>query len=203
AGAAPIVVIGTTRDPATPFSEAVALSNPLEAGVLISRDGDGHTGYASGNDCVDNAVEDYLVKGTGPQDGLKCYIMRLRPSTDARAKSSQLKASSQPAILPSRTSKVPRTQNDDSHLPLRSTSVRSVNTTSPFAAAWWMVTSTPRPCFSASISICPTRRPLTVGSMVFFQTMSPASSVNACSVSGRASSRKNSRTVCSGSIPQT
>jgi pimeloyl-ACP methyl ester carboxylesterase len=72
AGAAPIVVIGTTRDPATPFSEAVALSNQLQSGVLISRDGDGHTGYASGNDCVDNAVEDYLVKGTVPEDGLQC-----------------------------------------------------------------------------------------------------------------------------------
>ncbi|HET6989192.1 MAG TPA: alpha/beta hydrolase, partial [Kribbella sp.] len=72
AGAPPIVVIGTTRDPATPFSEAVALADQLESGVLISRDGDGHTGYASGNDCVDNAVEDYLVDGTVPQDGLEC-----------------------------------------------------------------------------------------------------------------------------------
>jgi pimeloyl-ACP methyl ester carboxylesterase len=72
AGAPPIVVIGTTRDPATPFSEAVALADQLESGVLISRDGDGHTGYASGNQCVDNAVEDYLVEGTVPQDGLEC-----------------------------------------------------------------------------------------------------------------------------------
>jgi pimeloyl-ACP methyl ester carboxylesterase len=72
AGAPPIVVIGTTRDPATPFSEAVALADQLESGVLISRDGDGHTGYASGNDCVDNAVESYLVDGTVPEDGLQC-----------------------------------------------------------------------------------------------------------------------------------
>jgi hypothetical protein len=66
------VVIGTTRDPATPYEEAVALAQQLESGVLVTRDGDGHTGYASGNDCVDNAVEDYLVDGTVPQDGLKC-----------------------------------------------------------------------------------------------------------------------------------
>jgi len=71
-GAAPIVVIGTTRDPATPYEEAVALAQQLDSGVLVTRDGDGHTGYASGNECVDNAVEDYLVDGTVPDDGLKC-----------------------------------------------------------------------------------------------------------------------------------
>ena len=34
--------------------------------MLVSRDGDGHTGYNSGNDCVDEAVEGYLVDGTVP-----------------------------------------------------------------------------------------------------------------------------------------
>lgn len=71
-GAAPIVVVGTTRDPATPYQWAVALADQLESGVLVSRDGDGHTGYASGNACVDEAVEDYLVDGTVPEDGLRC-----------------------------------------------------------------------------------------------------------------------------------
>ena len=71
-GAPPIVVVGTTRDPATPFEEAVALADQLDSGVLVSRDGDGHTGYSSGNDCVDEAVEGYLVYGTVPQDGLEC-----------------------------------------------------------------------------------------------------------------------------------
>jgi hypothetical protein len=72
AGAAPIVVIGTTRDPATPYQWAVHLADQLESGVLISRDGDGHTGYNAGNDCVDEAVEAYLVSGTVPTDGLEC-----------------------------------------------------------------------------------------------------------------------------------
>ena len=71
-GAAPIVVIGTTRDPATPYEEAVALADQLESGVLVSRDGDGHTAYNKGNDCIDVAVEDYLIEGTVPQDGLEC-----------------------------------------------------------------------------------------------------------------------------------
>ncbi len=72
AGAAPILVIGTTRDPATPYRWAEALASQLESGVLVSRDGDGHTGYRSGNDCVDRAVEDYLVTGAVPPDGLSC-----------------------------------------------------------------------------------------------------------------------------------
>ena len=72
AGAAPIVVVGTTRDPATPYQWAVHLADQLESGVLVSRDGDGHTGYNSGNDCVDEAIEGYLIDGTVPQDGLEC-----------------------------------------------------------------------------------------------------------------------------------
>jgi hypothetical protein len=72
AGAPPIVVIGTTRDPATPMKWAEALAEQLESGVLIRRDGDGHTGYNSGNDCVDEAVESYLISGTVPTDGLTC-----------------------------------------------------------------------------------------------------------------------------------
>ena len=72
AGAAPIVVIGTSRDPATPYQWAVNLAGQLQSGVLVSRDGDGHTGYKAGNQCVDSAVEDYLVDDTVPKDGLQC-----------------------------------------------------------------------------------------------------------------------------------
>ncbi len=72
AGAPPIVVVGTTRDPATPFEWAQAMVSQLDSGVLIQRDGDGHTGYNSGNECVDEAVESYLVEGTVPRDGLAC-----------------------------------------------------------------------------------------------------------------------------------
>jgi pimeloyl-ACP methyl ester carboxylesterase len=71
-GAKPIVVVGTTRDPATPYQNAVSLAAELDSGVLISRDGDGHTGYHQGNVCVDQAVETYLLKGTPPTNGLKC-----------------------------------------------------------------------------------------------------------------------------------
>lgn len=71
-GAAPIVVVGTTRDPATPYEWAQALAVQLSSGVLVTRDGDGHTGYGQGNDCVDSAVEDYLVDGDVPAEDLQC-----------------------------------------------------------------------------------------------------------------------------------
>ncbi len=71
-GAAPIVVVGTTNDPATPYAWAVSLADQLSSGVLITRVGEGHTGYNKGNACVDSAVEAYLVSGTVPQDGLEC-----------------------------------------------------------------------------------------------------------------------------------
>ncbi|HMY09350.1 MAG TPA: alpha/beta hydrolase, partial [Marmoricola sp.] len=66
------VVIGTTRDPATPYQWAVSLAEQLESGVLIKRDGDGHTGFNAGNDCVDDAVNKFLVRGVVPPDGLSC-----------------------------------------------------------------------------------------------------------------------------------
>jgi pimeloyl-ACP methyl ester carboxylesterase len=72
AGAAPIVVIGTTRDPATPYEWARSLADQLESGVLVSFDGDGHTAYTRSNSCVDRAIDDYYTKGTVPPDGLTC-----------------------------------------------------------------------------------------------------------------------------------
>lgn len=71
-GAAPILVLGTTRDPATPFEWAEALSTQLDSGVLVERDGDGHTAYNAGNECIDTLVEDYLLDGTVPDDGTAC-----------------------------------------------------------------------------------------------------------------------------------
>ncbi|MET3961577.1 pimeloyl-ACP methyl ester carboxylesterase [Marmoricola sp. OAE513] len=71
-GAPPIVVIGTTRDPATPLVWAQALAAQLDSGQLITRDGDGHTGFGRGNSCVDDAVEKWLISGDRPQVDLKC-----------------------------------------------------------------------------------------------------------------------------------
>jgi pimeloyl-ACP methyl ester carboxylesterase len=72
AGSAPIVVVGTTRDPATPYEWAVRLRQELANGVLVTFDGDGHTAYPRSSTCVDKAVDGYLLNGTPPQDGVKC-----------------------------------------------------------------------------------------------------------------------------------
>jgi hypothetical protein len=72
AGAAPIVVLGTTRDPATPYHWAVDLAHQLASGVLVTRNGDGHTAYHTGNTCIDNTVESYLVSGKVPAAGTHC-----------------------------------------------------------------------------------------------------------------------------------
>ena len=66
------MVVGTTRDPATPLVWAEALADQLDSGVLVKRDGDGHTGYKSGNSCVDTTVESYLVQGTVPKAEVDC-----------------------------------------------------------------------------------------------------------------------------------
>jgi pimeloyl-ACP methyl ester carboxylesterase len=72
AGSGPIVVVGTTRDPATPYKWAKGLAAELENAHLITYDGDGHTAYMRSNSCVDGAVDDFLVKGVVPPPGLKC-----------------------------------------------------------------------------------------------------------------------------------
>lgn len=72
AGAAPIVVVGTTSDPATPYEWSVSLAEQLESGVLITRVGEGHTGYNKGNPCVDAAVDSYLIDGAAPEADLRC-----------------------------------------------------------------------------------------------------------------------------------
>ena len=72
AGAGEILVIGTTNDPATPYEWSVALAEQLEGGILITRVGEGHTGYNKGNVCVDEAVERYLIDGIRPDGDLMC-----------------------------------------------------------------------------------------------------------------------------------
>ncbi|HKT57951.1 MAG TPA: alpha/beta hydrolase [Microbacterium sp.] len=71
-GAGPIVVIGTSNDPATPYAWAKSLASQLDSGVLITRIGQGHTGFNKGNSCVDDAVNGYFLNGTTPQNGLVC-----------------------------------------------------------------------------------------------------------------------------------
>lgn len=70
--APPILVVGTTRDPATPYTEARALARLLSSGRLLTYDGDGHTAYLRSVGCVDEAVDAYLVRGQSPPAGTVC-----------------------------------------------------------------------------------------------------------------------------------
>jgi len=72
AGAPPILVVGTTRDPATPFRQAQALARDLKSGILLGWNGDGHTAYLEGSSCVDTAVDRYLISLATPRDGTIC-----------------------------------------------------------------------------------------------------------------------------------
>ncbi|PJE96379.1 proteinase [Streptomyces carminius] len=71
-GAAPILVLGTTRDPATPYKWAEGLAAQLSSATLLTYEGDGHTAYVRGSDCVDSAVNAYLLRGKVPEKGAKC-----------------------------------------------------------------------------------------------------------------------------------
>jgi pimeloyl-ACP methyl ester carboxylesterase len=71
-GTRPILVVGTTRDPATPYEWAQTVAGTLDSGRLLTYDGDGHTAYRRGSDCIDRAVDAYLLRGDLPPEGTRC-----------------------------------------------------------------------------------------------------------------------------------
>ncbi len=72
AGSNPILVVSTRQDPATPYEWGELVAGQLDNARLVTFEGVGHTAYGDGNGCVDGAVDDYLLKGTLPEDGLVC-----------------------------------------------------------------------------------------------------------------------------------
>jgi len=71
-GAPPIVVVGNTDDPATPYIQAHALARELRSGRLLTFVGEGHTEYGRGNRCIDDAVDRYLISLAVPAAGKRC-----------------------------------------------------------------------------------------------------------------------------------
>lgn len=73
-GADPILVIGNTGDPATPYEGARRMADELgkDVGVLLTWKGEGHGAYGSGSDCVDATVDSFFLEGTVPKDGKVC-----------------------------------------------------------------------------------------------------------------------------------
>ena len=70
-GAGPILVIGTTGDPATPFEYAVGMAKQLDSGVLIKLRGFGHLAYGQ-SPCIRKIVRAYLINNAVPRNNTTC-----------------------------------------------------------------------------------------------------------------------------------
>jgi pimeloyl-ACP methyl ester carboxylesterase len=70
-GAGPIIVIGTTGDPATPIESSRKAARSLEGGLFLTVKADQHTGYGL-NTCVVETVDRYLIDLKAPADGKVC-----------------------------------------------------------------------------------------------------------------------------------
>ncbi|MFI5966347.1 alpha/beta hydrolase [Streptomyces asoensis] len=73
-GSAPILVVGNTGDPATPYEGARKMVDALGrgVGVELTYKGQGHGAYGSKNTCVQSAVNGYLLDGKVPAAGTVC-----------------------------------------------------------------------------------------------------------------------------------
>lgn len=71
-GVAPVLVVGTTGDAATPYEEASSLASQFPGGMLLTYKGLGHTAYGRGNSCVTQHVGDYLIDRKAVPSGTSC-----------------------------------------------------------------------------------------------------------------------------------
>ncbi|MFF6999996.1 alpha/beta hydrolase [Streptomyces sp. NPDC008313] len=73
-GSAPVLVVGNTGDPATPYEGTRRMVSALGegVGVELTYKGQGHGAYDSGNSCVHGAVDGYLLEGKLPAAGTVC-----------------------------------------------------------------------------------------------------------------------------------
>ena len=68
----PILVIGVTNDPATPYKWAEDLVKVFTNAKLLTLNGEGHTGHNQGNKCVDSVVDSYFLTGKIGSEPLIC-----------------------------------------------------------------------------------------------------------------------------------
>lgn len=71
-GANPVVVIGTTGDPATPYNWSLSLAEQLGNARHLTLVAEGHLAYNKASACINDAVEQYFLTGALPEDGLTC-----------------------------------------------------------------------------------------------------------------------------------
>jgi pimeloyl-ACP methyl ester carboxylesterase len=70
-GAPPILVVGTTGDPATPYEQTAKLADMLGVGRVLTWEGEGHTAYPQTH-CISEAVDRYLIDLIVPPEGKRC-----------------------------------------------------------------------------------------------------------------------------------
>lgn len=71
-GLAPILVVSTTGDPATPHENAVEVANQISGSVLVTNVGRGHTIVLHGKPCIDDIAMDYLIDLKLPDANTRC-----------------------------------------------------------------------------------------------------------------------------------
>jgi pimeloyl-ACP methyl ester carboxylesterase len=76
----PILVIGNTLDPSTPYQDSVAMTRRLARARLLTVDGYGHTALLNQSTCAENYESNYLVNGKLPPTGTVCQ-QNQRPFT--------------------------------------------------------------------------------------------------------------------------
>jgi pimeloyl-ACP methyl ester carboxylesterase len=71
-GVKPVLIIGTTNDPATPYDGALDLQQRIAGSRLLTFDSTQHGAYGRGITCIDAAVDRYLIRGRLPRAGTRC-----------------------------------------------------------------------------------------------------------------------------------
>jgi len=70
--APPLLVVGTVGDPATPYEWSQQMATALGSATLLTYEGNGHTAFLRGGDCINDAVIEYLVNLKVPAQGKRC-----------------------------------------------------------------------------------------------------------------------------------
>jgi pimeloyl-ACP methyl ester carboxylesterase len=70
-GTRPVLIVGTTKDPATPYEGALDLAHRIGGSRLITFESTEHTAYTK-NRCIDRAVDAYLLHNKVPARSLRC-----------------------------------------------------------------------------------------------------------------------------------
>lgn len=71
-GLAPVMIVSTTGDPATPHAAGVAAAERIPDARLVTNVGEGHTVVGQGKPCIDGLVSRYLADLEAPRDGERC-----------------------------------------------------------------------------------------------------------------------------------